>query len=212
VDGRPYFSIYDLSALAESWGGMGEVSAALADFRQRTQAAGFPDLHLNVVLWNVGILPGEGVVENPNDLVHRLGFDSITSYTWIHHGALDSFPVTDYNVVRDRYWRYWKWAEQTFDRPYHPNVSMGWDSSPRTVQSDTFVNARYPFMPLIGGNTPERFCAALAHTKERLAQRPAAERILTINAWNEWTEGSYLEPDTEYGMAYLEAIQAVFGN
>ena len=172
----------------------------------------FRDLHLNAVLWNVGILPGENALENPNSLVHKLGFDSITSYTWIHHGALDSFPVTDYNVVRDRYWQYWEWAERTFDRPYHPNVSMGWDSSPRTVQSDTFVNARYPFMPLIGGNTPERFRAALAHTKERLAQRPAAERILTINAWNEWTEGSYLEPDTEYGMAYLEAIKAVFGS
>jgi hypothetical protein len=36
-------------------------------------------------------------------------------------------------------------------------------------------------------------------------------KILTINAWNEWTEGSYLEPDTVYGMGYLEAIRDVFG-
>ena len=32
----------------------------------------------------------------------------------------------------------------------------------------------------------------------------------TINSWNEWTEGSYLEPDTVHGMGYLEAVKRVF--
>jgi hypothetical protein len=46
---------------------------------------------------------------------------------------------------------------------------------------------------------------------ELLDERPPRTRILTINAWNEWTEGSYLEPDTINGMGYLEAIRDVFG-
>jgi hypothetical protein len=33
---------------------------------------------------------------------------------------------------------------------------------------------------------------------------------VTINAWNEWTEGSYLEPDTVHGLKYLEAVRDVF--
>ena len=34
--------------------------------------------------------------------------------------------------------------------------------------------------------------------------------LITINSWNEWTETSYLEPDTVYGYGYMEAIKRVF--
>ena len=39
---------------------------------------------------------------------------------------------------------------------------------------------------------------------------PATElgsRMLLLDNWNEWSEGSYLEPDTVHGMAYLEAVR-----
>jgi hypothetical protein len=37
-------------------------------------------------------------------------------------------------------------------------------------------------------------------------------KLISINAWNEWIEGSYLEPDEKYGMGYLEAVKHVFGS
>ena len=48
-------------------------------------------------------------------------------------------------------------------------------------------------------------------TRRRLLSKPGGPRILNINCWNEWTEGSYLEPNQRNGMKYLEAIREIFG-
>lgn len=34
---------------------------------------------------------------------------------------------------------------------------------------------------------------------------------MNINCWNEWTEGSYLEPDMVHGTAYLDVVKEVMG-
>ena len=112
--------------------------------------------------------------------------------------------------VRDQYFTYWDEAEKKFGVPYFPNVTMGWDSSPRAAQQDEFGDFGYPFMNTIGNNTPANFRQALELTKRRLLAQPTGPQILNINCWNEWTEGSYLEPDTVHGLQYLEAVAGVF--
>ena len=209
IEGRPYFSFYDLSRLLESFGSVEATRKALDKFRDKAREAGLPGLHLNAVVWGKPILPGETTNLDSVKLVSDLGFDSITSYVWIHHVALPRME-TDYNEVRDKYFAYWDKAEKMFHVPYFPNVSMGWDPSPRACQDDVFGNTGYPFTYTISGNTPERFKEALRLTKERLLRSKTSPKILNINCWNEWTEGSYLEPDTVNGMKYLEAIREVF--
>jgi hypothetical protein len=210
IDGCPYFSIYELMTLMRGLGGISATRAALAEFRARARAAGFPDLHLNAIVWGVKVLPNERAVTDPREMLAALGFDSVASYVWVHHVALPSFPTTPYEAVAREAEAHWRRADQEYGVPFHPNVTMGWDSSPRTVQSDVYTNAGYPFGPVLAGNTPQRFRAALQQAKAFLDARDGGPKILSINAWNEWTEGSYLEPDTVHGMAYLEAIQEVF--
>ena len=203
VDGKPYFSFYELTNLLAGFGTVETTRDALEKFRTKAVSAGFPGLHLNAVVWGKPILPLEKALTDPAKLVQDLGFDSVTSYVWIHHAKLPT-QQTDYNAVRDQYFAYWTKAEAMFKAPYIPNVTVGWDGTPRLYQDMGFGN-------IISGNTPERFREALLQTKRRLLAEKDGLRILNINAWNEWTEGSYLEPDTVHGMKYLEAIRDVFG-
>lgn len=83
---------------------------------------------------------------------------------------------------------------------YFPHVSMGWDGSPRNYSMGIVLN-----------NTPEQWAGFLQQTKDWLDRHPESRGIVTLNSWNEWVEGSYIEPDTVHGMKYLDAVRDVFG-
>ena len=211
VDGKPYFSIYELGKFGESFGTFEKTKAAIARFREKAKAAGLPGLHLNAVYWGNPNIPGECLIRNPVELIEGLGFDSVTSYVWIHHVWLPK-RETDYNWVRDEYFKHWDRAARDFKLPYYPNVSVGWDSSPRTAPDGPWdPSYGYPFGNIVVNNTPANFKTALQIVRDRLAAKPDAPRIITVNSWNEWTEGSYLEPDKTNGFGYLDAIKGVFG-
>jgi len=144
-----------------------------------------------------------GAANNP-----RLKF----ALMWANHDWVDIHPAKLSDKGHARLLYAGAVTRKTFDLPYHPNVTVGWDPSPRTVQSDAYLNAGYPFTPTLAGNTPDRFREALRLTRERLDQSGQQAKILTLNAWTEWTEGNYLEPACRWGTAYLEAVRDVFGD
>jgi len=102
--------------------------------------------------------------------------------------------------------------------PYKPIVTMGWDvtpvceyslpwpfpPSPMTDRHD------YPYISLTEGNTSERFRELCANSQRYCRSAAHQPKAVFINAWNEWTEGSYLLPEQYYGNAYLEAIRDTF--
>ncbi len=81
-----------------------------------------------------------------------------------------------------------------------------------TDQDTKYEQRSYPYTATIGGNTPQQFKKALQQARKFVEKGRQKQRVITIYAWNEWTEGSYLEPDTVNQFGYLQAIKEVFAN
>jgi len=210
VGGKPYFSIYEMSAFLDSFGSVDQARAALDRFREKARAAGFPGVHVNAILWGRPNLPGGQTPADWPKLCEDLAIDSLTGYTWVHHGALNyaTFPVSQYSEGRDIYLKFWEEAQEKYKIPYFPNATIGWDNSPRAhPDADWSRPGDHVVNPAILGNTPEAFGDAVADIRNRLLTSSTQPKVMTINAWNEWPEGSMLEPDTKYGFGYLEALK-----
>lgn len=79
-----------------------------------------------------------------------------------------------------------------------PGAFVDWDNTARKGSRGRIVM----------GATPLKFQRYLAAQRE-IGERLGSEFIF-LNAWNEWGEGTYLEPDQVNGFQYLEAVKSVF--
>jgi GT2 family glycosyltransferase len=124
--------------------------------------------------------PAHGMVHDPAISVHRTDAD------W-HGNAHDYRELANAFVSRQ---------EVGFSRCR--SVLVGWDTTPRhPTKSFVLQNAN-----------PGAFQAWLEWTYQRTREQNFGdERLVFINAWNEWCEGSYLEPDTDFGHGYLQAVR-----
>jgi glycosyl transferase family WbsX len=224
IEGCPYFSVYDLDTLVKGLGDIEKTKEALDSFRAKTKKAGFPDLHLNIILRGDCILTKGSTlvlssdedsqlsVYDQNELALEMGFNSLGSYTWVHHVALPNFPTTQYAYAREKAVENWHDTVKKFSLPYYAVVTCGWDSTPEICPSDVYVNKGYPYMPTLVGNTPEEFKKSLIEMKKFLDDGGNKQKIFLLNSWNEWNEGTHLEPDKKNGYGFLEAIKKVFGS
>jgi hypothetical protein len=211
IDGKPYFSIYETHTLVAGLGGIEATADALADFRRKTVEAGYPGLHLNLMEWGLQAKHEAIIGDDPNAIIRLFQADSVTSYVWIHHTEPESFPHTDFGEYMEVAMAKWDDLREEYAVLYYPNVTMGWDPSPRCDADAPYELGEYPYTPVLSDNAPGKFEEALRRSKAYVDRIGLEPPMITVYAWNEWTEGGYLEPDTKHGMAYLEAIRDVFG-
>nr|WP_304054043.1 glycoside hydrolase family 99-like domain-containing protein [Enterocloster clostridioformis] len=77
-----------------------------------------------------------------------------------------------------------------------PGAFVDWDNTPRHGERGRIYI----------GATPQKFESYLIKLIENTREFYKKDMIF-IDAWNEWAEGAYLEPDERYGKGYLNAIK-----
>lgn len=185
VNGRPILFIYRAQALPDARG-------TLDRWRAMWREGGVGEVE--IVTFDT-----HGATADPASY----GADAAAQF--LPHGVQTAVPavrpdgcgegnhVVEYDAVVDHYLA----AEQPA-WPRYECVLPAWDNSPRRGEGRSF---------LLHGSTPEGYARWLRGA----VQRAGEDGIVLINAWNEWAEGAYLEPDLEFGDAYLRATADVLG-
>ncbi|MPR12636.1 hypothetical protein FS320_37745 [Microvirga tunisiensis] len=186
INGAPLLMVYQVSLLSNA-------ERVIARWRSIAKEAGFPDLHV-CMAETFGL-------ENP----HQFGGDSSCQFP--PHGVLAkertqeveglvpgfSGKVYDYNEV----------VASEIKRPdpgylRFRTAMPSWDNTSRKgAAGHVFHNA-----------SPEMFEAWLSYLVAKTKREyPSELRYVFVNAWNEWAEGAYLEPDRRNGHNYLKAVR-----
>jgi len=213
VDGKPVFLIYYPHAVPR----IGEM---LDVWRSEAQRRGLPGIHfvaMQLFAWMTDSFlrhfdavtefqpaPAMFIPDSSDSIVKRISIGRflrglppwIAEPLWaMRYNVPTGLRLHDYEHL----WRkIVAWRGRHHVRAY-PGAFVDWDNTARYA-----AGAR-----IVRGATPDRFRFWLEQLVGTLSDRPFDERLLFINAWNEWAEGAYLEPDERYGHAYLEAVSQV---
>jgi GT2 family glycosyltransferase len=189
VNGRPLFLVYRPLLLPDP-------PAFAAACRAAFAQAGFAGVQLVYV-------EGMEAVDKQLRPVD-LGFDACVEFPPHGRAVAADTPAL---ICKDG------WSGYRYDYPYtvrafcdresvpytrYPAVFPSWDNTPRQPMQGTSFD----------GATPEAF---RVYVEEKIEEARrflmGEERLLFVNAWNEWAEGAHLEPDTGYGHRWLEAMR-----
>ena len=83
------------------------------------------------------------------------------------------------------------------EKMYHAVMPM-WDNTPRRNYHGNLI---------YHGSTPALYKQWLEDIISFTRTSRLDDNLIFVNAWNEWGEGAYLEPDKRFGYAYLEATK-----
>ncbi len=192
-DGKPVMIIFSTDRLRADLGSNG-VKRAFEAMREACRRAGLKGLYLIACVSEAG----------GSRLAAEEGYDAVTAYNWPHLGMAGEGLFAPYETLVPAYRRNWEHLLAESPIPLTPlPVCGGWDSRPWHGENNL---VRF-------GRAPDQFKRHLLDAKQVLELRQkqtATPQAILIEAWNEWGEGSYIEPHNEFGFGYLEAIREVF--
>ncbi len=211
IANKPVFSIYELRNLSRGMKGWANVKIALDRLRDAAKKAGFAGVYY---IYNSPVTPSLFLdfrlpnKENasPREICEFLEIDAFTTYNWVceNYRMLSKAGEIEYSKWVDTCSDYDKNQALLPKFQYFPHVSAGWDTNPRYPANE--------YVPTVVKQNVKDFERGLIAAKRWIDanSRAGQPKLITLNAWNEWTEGCYLMPDKRNGYGYLNAIWNVF--
>jgi tetratricopeptide (TPR) repeat protein len=190
IEDRPLILIYRV-------GNLPNPMKAINIWREFFRKHGIGEVHISGVLGfglkNPVELGCDSAVQFPPNSVAAVRLSTSELPLNNFSGVIYDYKQTAINTLKENFPNY----------QFFPGVMTSWDNTARRKQNaGIWLNSE-----------PENYELWLRGTIEKVLKCPNSnEKIIFINAWNEWAEGAYLEPDQKYGYEYLEATQkALFG-
>ena len=213
VDGKPVFVIYRPQRI-------NKIDEMLAFWRELAQKDGLPGLYF--IFQKQHELPNTNCLSSFDAQFQFQPFEAINSPSYDKNSIKHSFlfklirylPERFQDMLRGMkaklvnkltlhdYDAAWKRVVEVREDPKlttFPGAFVDWDNAPRYKRRATVFR----------GATPDGFALWLAKLVDTMPQRNLPENFIFLNAWNEWSESAYLEPDERYGYQYLEAVRQV---
>lgn len=174
------------------------IRRALAISEKMVKEAELPGIHWQL-MWRGTIYdPGYAVAKR------RLGFESAISYGFVYEArslapkAVARQEGLTYDMVVEGMPKLWTAKAVQQELPWWLPIPTGWDDRPRSFSHSTVIRDR----------TPEKF-AALCREARAFCEKNGI-RHAVIHPISEWQEGSYIEPNEEYGFGMYDALRDAF--
>lgn len=196
VDGMPVVFIFSAEHLQKRAAAFGSGAKELLDGAQAlARSAGLPGIFF---------VAGTGAfVPMISSHAKSAGYAAFSAYNY-HQGPDSSVPSHSYKELDSGYQGHWRRFADKGTLPLIVPMISGWNKKPwggsRDVLHDNSIA------------TPGEFRKHLEAAKGFMdANTSLTRRMGVICCWNEYGEGSFVEPTERMGFSYLEQIRAVFG-
>jgi lipopolysaccharide biosynthesis protein len=199
IDGKPLFLVYRTAKIlnplktAKTWReeayrlGIGDIFLCKVE--------SFPDEH-----GDPSLIGFDASVEFQPDWT-RLGLPLQTGRRW---QLARKLGLAEQAYAENKIYEYSTVVESMLAKPTpgyqrFPCVTPSWDNTARRKRGATILH----------NSTPETYEHWLRASVQNTLSNESSEKIVFINAWNEWGEGNHLEPCQKWGHVYLEATRRV---
>lgn len=188
VDGKPVVFILDHQQLTDRARRFGmDVTGLIAKAQDMMRSEGLPSIYFVGSTFN-------------SPKAATFGYAATSTYNY--HGI--SRPSRSYGELTADYRKAWEFQAGRHGVPYIVPMTQGWDRRPWGGSKD-------PAHDQSGGDL-DTFEAHLRAARDFMDSHEAqTHRMGIICCWNEYGEGSFIEPTRAHGFGYLEKVKAVFG-